>query len=344
MTPAVGCVGLLAAAYGLGVHLPDAVLSGPSLANVVGTGIGVGGLVLVVVAYVRALRGRRWPARVAAVVVTFALLQWFVLPVVTGALVSNARQGAVDPATALRIDDARDVRFETPDGLSLAGWLVPGRNGAAVVVLHGSHGTREATADHVRALARMGYTVLAIDARGHGESGGDPNAAGWTGVDDIAGAVRLLRAQPGVDADRIAGLGLSMGGEVLLRAAAAGVPLAGVVADGAGASTFGDQRLVSPGALPSSVTWLSMRAAEVFTGDDEPPPLHREVGAIDSPVLLVASNAADERQIDDALRRRIGDRASLWYVADAGHTEARDRHPEAYDARVRAFLGSALAR
>ena len=339
---AAGAVGLLVAAYGLGVHLADAALSGPSLENVVGSALGVGGLVLVGLGYVRALRGRGWPARVVALILTMGLLQWFVLPAVTGALVSNAYQGPVDGAETLGLAEAHDVRFAARDGVSLAGWMVPGRNGAAVVVLHGSHGTREATVEHVRALAGMGYSVLSFDARGHGESGGAPNAAGWTGASDVAGAVAFLRSQPRVDRHRIGGLGLSMGGEELLRAAGEGVRLAGVVADGAGASTMGDQRLLSSAAIPSSVTWLSMRAAELYTGDREPESLHSVVGAIGAPVLLIASNAADERRIDEEFRRRIGEQASLWYVADAGHTQARDRHPAAYDARVAGFLRSAL--
>jgi hypothetical protein len=60
------------------------------------------------------------------------------------------------------------------------------------------------------------------------------------------------------------------------------------------------------------------------------------------PVLLIASNRGGERTIDDALRRGIGRRAQLWYVGDAGHTQALERHPRRYTDRIGAFLDAAI--
>jgi pimeloyl-ACP methyl ester carboxylesterase len=187
-------------------------------------------------------------------------------------------------------------------------------------------------------LAAAGDAVLAFDARGHGSSSGETNALGWRGADDVAGAIAFLRGSPGVDRQRIAILGLSMGAEEALRAAAAGARLSAVVADGAGASTLGDQRLVSDSPLPVSVGWLSMRATEVLSGVHEPPALASIVGRIRVPVLLIASNARDEYELDRAYQQRIGASASLWHVADAGHTRALERHPAAYENRVTRFL------
>lgn len=336
-TVLAGVAGLLLVGYGFGAHLPDVVLNGPAVFDLAGVAVGLGGLALVVVAYLGALRGRRWPAKLAAVGLTLVLLQWFALPLVTGALVSSAGRGDVDPAATLALAGARDVRFSASDGVAIAGWFVAGRNEAAVVVMHGSHGTRESTAGHVRALARAGFTVLSIDARGHGESGGDPNAAGWTSVPDVAGAVAFLR-EAGIDPARIGGLGLSMGGEVMLRAAAGDAGLRALAADGAGASTLGDMRIADPGAIPTSVSWVSMRSAELLSGDREPAPLEQVAADIAAPVLLIASGARDERAIDERYRRVIGADAELWYVGDAGHTRAFDEHPRQYASRVGAFL------
>ena len=133
-------------------------------------------------------------------------------------------------------------------------------------------------------------------------------------------------------------LGLSMGAEEALRAAAGGVPFAAIVADGAGASTSGDQRLVEGGPLPASVSWLTMRGVELLGGGGEPPALADIAGRIDAPVLLIASGRKHEREIDERLRERIGARAVLWSVPDAGHTKAVERHPAAYAARVLGFL------
>ena len=49
-----------------------------------------------------------------------------------------------------------DVSLHTRDGLRLAAWYVPSRNGAAVVVVHGGGGTRNGSERHARMLARAG--------------------------------------------------------------------------------------------------------------------------------------------------------------------------------------------
>ena len=59
-------------------------------------------------------------------------------------------------------------------------------------------------------------------------------------------------------------------------------------------------------------------------------------------MLLIASNASGERTIARAYRDRIGSRASLWYLRDAGHTSGLSVHPGAYAMRVDTFLGRAL--
>jgi hypothetical protein len=85
-----------------------------------------------------------------------------------------------------------------------------------------------------------------------------------------------------------------------------------------------------------------MRLVEAISGDHEPAPLVDVVHRIRVPVLLIASNRAGERTIDDAFRRRIGPRAQLWYVGDARHTQALERHARLYEARIGALLDAAV--
>jgi hypothetical protein len=70
-----------------------------------------------------------------------------------------------------------DVSFETSDGLTLRGWYVPSKNGAAVISFPGRKGPQKPA----RMLARHGYGVLVFDRRGEGESDGEPNIFGWGG-------------------------------------------------------------------------------------------------------------------------------------------------------------------
>ena len=333
--------------YGIAAGVVPAAVAGLGLRDLPALAACAAGIVLLAVAFRIAFRGCRRRTYILAVPVVYALLQWGVLPAVGAGLVASAPHPAVPPASSLGIAGARDVTFPAGDDVALRGWYVPGSSGAAAILMHGSHGTRADTTAHLRMLHRAGFAVLAFDARGHGQSAGETNALGWRGARDVAGAVRFLRTRAGIAPGRIAALGLSMGAEEALRAAAEGVPLAAVVADGAGASTSGDATLAGgqsglPGAVERSVRWLTMREGELVSGDGEPAPLADLIGRIDVPVLLVASSVSGERATDAAYARLIGPRAHLWYVPDAAHTRALDAHPAAYAAHVFSVFAALL--
>jgi len=339
-----GAAGVAATVAGVAIYLPRVVLGDPSAVNVTGALLAIAGIALLSLMVRIVFGGRRPLVKALAIPLVLALVQWVVVPAVGAALATNTPRPAVAAAGRLAIPGARDVAFHAADGVRLAGWYAPGRTGAAIILAHGSHGDRGDTLAHLRVVSRAGYAVLAYDARGHGRSAGRTNALGWQGADDVAGAVGFLRRQAGVDPSRIAVLGLSMGGEEALRAAAAGVPLSAVIADGAGASTSGDHRLIPAGALTPidvSSTWLMMRLVERISATEEPAPLKDIVSRIRVPVLLIASNRSGERTIDLAFRRRIGGHAALWNVGDARHTGALRRHPAEYARRVVAFLRGA---
>jgi len=88
---------------------------------------------------------------------------------------------------------------------------------------------------YAQRLSRLGYTALIFDTRYRGESGGQPrcyeNPAAK--VEDLRAAVAYLRGLPEVDADRLALLGVCMGGGHALSAAT-DEPLVRVVATVAG--------------------------------------------------------------------------------------------------------------
>ena len=81
---------------------------------------------------------------------------------------------------------------------------------------------------------RHGYGVLLLDRRGEGESEGDPSTRGWGGARDLHAAVAYLQRRPDVERGRIGGLGLSVGGEMMIEAAASTPGLKAVASEGAG--------------------------------------------------------------------------------------------------------------
>lgn len=133
------------------------------------------------------------------------------------------------------------VRFDSAEaGVSLVGDLylpaVPAANSAAFVIIGPMTFQKEqAPTEYARRLASQGHTALAFDTRYRGESGGAPRAYEnpFHKVADIISAISFLRAQPGVNPDRIIGLGICQGSSEMLRAVAeddrimAGVTLAG---------------------------------------------------------------------------------------------------------------------
>lgn len=338
----LAAAGLLVAGPCLPLFGGAAVYGDVTARNVVGTAVGVAGVLAFGWAMKIAFAGRRWFWKLLAVPIALVTLQFYAMPMVVGGLAVNAPQRDVPSAATLEVRGARDVAFRSADGVRLAGWYVPGRSRAAVILAHGSHDTRMSTVPHLRLLSELGYGVLAYDARGHGESGGTPNALGWRGVLDLAGAVRFLRTQPHVDGRRIGVLGLSMGAEEGLRAAADGVPLAAVIADGAGASTTADAEAEGHHGLELLVERLGFRAASALSSTPEPPALVSRVDRIRRPVLLIASGREGEIEINRALAERLGDGSRLWTVPDAAHTHALERRPAGYRSLIRTYLGRSL--
>ena len=96
---------------------------------------------------------------------------------------------AAVPEADLGDADYIDVSFETSDGLTMHGWYLPSRNGAAVLAWAG----RTHAQDAARFLSDEGYGVLLFDRRGEAASDGDPNALGWDRATDVEAGIDFLK-------------------------------------------------------------------------------------------------------------------------------------------------------
>ena len=178
------------------------------------------------------------------------------------------------------------VTFTTGDGLTLKGWYVPSKNGAAVIAAPGRAGSQRPA----RLLVRHGYGVLLFDRRGEGKSDGDPNAFGWSAALDLHAAVAFLQRQPDVRNGQIGGIGLSVGAEALLQAAAESPGLKAVVSDGAGSRSIREDL-----ANPRSDKWndiptsLVISAGTAILANQAPPPNLKDLVAhiAPRPVLFI---------------------------------------------------------
>jgi uncharacterized protein len=231
------------------------------------------------------------------------------------------------------------VTITTSDGIDLSAAYVASKNGAAVVVFPGAAALKEA-----RMIARNGYGVLLLDPRGQGKSGGDN--VRWAGDRDLIAAAEYLQARPDVDPGRIAGFGSSVGGEILIEAAAQSDAFAAVVSEGAGLrigeSTdmlHGVSKLMTPAFL------MLTAATTVFSNHAPPPPLAERIALIAprSVFLIYADPGMGgelERQPDYYAAAR--EPKQMWKVPGASHTGGIDARPVEFERRVIAFLDGAL--
>ena len=279
---------------------------------------------------------RRLLLAVGAALVCFL----FLFPIALSYVVTHTLRAEVPPPSLGAAHE--DVSFTTSDGLRLEGWFVPSRNGATVMVVPGRSGPQR----QARLLVSHGYGVLLFDRRGEGASDGDPNVFGWKGERDLHAAAQYLRSRPDVDPGRIGGIGLSVGGEMLIHAAAQSDEFAAVVSEGASGQSVRDDRAnhgLVEGILSTGVSTL---ATAVFTNGLPPPSLRSDVARIAPRALFLIygehGQSGSERKPNRLFYEAANAPKAIWEVPDAQHVAGITTRPREYERRVIGFLDRAL--
>ena len=236
------------------------------------------------------------------------------------------------------------------DGERLAGWYLPSRNGAAVVLRHGAGSTTADVMQHARVLNDAGYGVLATDARGHGESGGLGMDLGWYGELDIQAAVDALAGRGDVDPGRIGVVGLSMGGEEAIGAAGVDRRIRAVVAEGATGRTAADKAWLADeygvlGLVQGVLDAGTYGLVDLLTPAAPPPTLEESVhdSSPTAMLLVAAGDRPDEESVAVRLASLDPARVQVWVVSGAGHVAALRTDPAGWREHVIGFLDAALA-
>ena len=281
---------------------------------------------------------RRILVAVGAVIAAYLLL----FPFYISYVLTHVARGFVPPADLGVAYE--DVSFRTSDGLELKGWYIPSTNRAAVIAFPGRKGPQRPA----RMLARHGYGVLLFDRRGEGESEGDPNALGWAGERDVNAAVEFLRRRPDVDPYRIGGIGLSVGGEMMIEAAAESDGLKAVVSEGAGIRSIREGLAIpqTRKRVEAVIAHLVVTPAIALFSNDRPPPsLEDLIGKI-APrrILLVYAvpGQGGEAELTEVFYEAAREPKAIWNVPGSGHTGGIEAQPDEYERRVVAFFADAL--
>jgi fermentation-respiration switch protein FrsA (DUF1100 family) len=206
-----------------------------------------------------------------------------------------------------------------------------------VIAFPGRSGSR----DPARFLGRHGYGVLLFDRRGEGASEGDPNALGWGGGKDIEAAIAFLQKRPDVDPERIGGIGLSVGGEMLIETAAENEDLKAVVSEGAGIRSFREaSELSGAGMWPQLLyTTAATVGTAVFSNHAPPPNLKDLVRRVaPRPVFLIyAERGQGGENLSADYSDAAGEPKQLWKT-DSDHTGGYEAGPKEYERRVVRFF------
>lgn len=235
------------------------------------------------------------------------------------------------------------------DGVILRGWKVRAKspNGDWVMLFHGQGDNRVGTISYANFLLRAGYSVVMMDTRAQGASGGTMTTYGWKERWDTKSIVSALYASE--NPRRLFALGESMGAAIALQAAAVEPRISAVVAE----APFSNLREVtydyaglqlSPWlgkTLFRPATIIALRTAEKeggFRADDVSP--EQAVSERAFPLLLICGTL--DRRIPCRHARRIFRAATgpkeLWVVRGAQHTGAYGIDPAEFERRVLAFF------
>jgi uncharacterized protein len=242
-----------------------------------------------------------------------------------------------------------DFQVRATDGVALSGWKVrpASQNGDWVLLYHGVGDNRTGTLAYADFLLRHGYSLVMMDARAHGFSGGDMATYGWKERYDTVAVTDTLCSAEKVR--RLYALGVSMGGSLALQSAAVEPRIAGVVAE----DPFANLREISYDYAglhfspllgqtlfrPASIAGMSaMAKAGGFNPDDDSP--EKAVAERPFPVLLICGTRDHTipcRHAEQIYKAASGP-SQLWIVQGAGHASALGVAPVEYEERVIGFF------
>lgn len=111
--------------------------------------------------------------------------------------------------------EVRDITIDAEDGVPLHGWLIPRPGTPSVVILHG-YPAEKAEMLPIAATLAQHFSVLLMDLRYFGRSGGGATTFGVHERGDLRRAVDILMAQ---GTSSVGVFGLSLGGAVAIMTA-----------------------------------------------------------------------------------------------------------------------------
>jgi len=242
-----------------------------------------------------------------------------------------------------------------PGGVRLAGWYIPataeiGPTGTTVILAHGWSSNKSDMLSRATMLHDR-YNLVLFDFRNHGQSEPGDTTQGVREAGDLRAVVDWLVEHKAPE--RVAVLGVSMGGASAVTEAAGDDRIAAIILESTHASLANavQARLEQSGyplAVPGS--WATLLGALIRTGEDvsSADPILAVTRLNERPVLIIGAGQDQSIGPQDAeeIRAAAADAGSpveLEVCEAAGHAEAPEACAEQYAAWVLGFLERALA-
>jgi pimeloyl-ACP methyl ester carboxylesterase len=210
--------------------------------------------------------------------------------------------------------------FKRANGQTVAAFWVPPKNGAAVLLLHGTDSDRSQLWPELQALGAAGFGALAIDWPGSGESEG-VQTLGTPEREAFTAAVDLLAHEPGVK--HIGVLAFSQGASIAVQLCADEPRVEALLAVGAWTDALEQTHyeLRHGGVLR---TWPAYFIARHFIENGNYRPVDVAPRLRGRPSLFVCGSVDDvvPPAMADALANRAG--GTLWRIEGSGHVNFRE--------------------
>ncbi|MBX7059607.1 MAG: alpha/beta fold hydrolase [Leptospirales bacterium] len=278
----------------------------------------------------------------------------------SGVIIAFDRRPLEVDRQRLKIQSPADFGLPAPADVAvpiavgeLQGWFFnnPAARPCAVVLQHGHGGTRYGALKYAPLFWKRGCAIVSMDARRHGLSSGEFATYGFFERDDIHNVVHWLARRQSLRPDQIGLVGESMGAVFVLLSAARYNETAFVIADSpfsALPTILKEQGVKQYGqaVLPLFNGALAVAGLRAHFDPDDVSPL-RYAPQIHIPTLLMHARSDEytvvdhSRRIYAALDHSIADYFEVpWQSA---HARAINVNPQAYNARLDAFLKARVA-
>jgi pimeloyl-ACP methyl ester carboxylesterase len=244
----------------------------------------------------------------------------------------------------------RDEHNPQGPALKIAAWWIPhpAAMGKCVVLIHGYGDAKVGAIAWAPMWHALGYHILAIDLRAHGESDGTQTTAGFFERHDLNQALDQLRAARPADTRRLVLFGVSLGAAVALAAADSRDDIAAMILE-CPYTQYSHAVLAHARVQNMPATFLVplvLPLAQKLSGAnfDVVKPIDL-IPRAKCPILLISATDDPFAPPEDllALERAIADRhdpSSAFWKVFAGHVQSMTPDPDSYRGRVQEFLAS----